>query len=115
MLEWSDSTLDKVRTLFGKRAMPYHDGLPWWVELPYQYRGVIHRTRQYTDEDAVQAACDASGLTKVDAGQLGSVQATCIAAHATLPQGWPFERKDRCELVAVLNSLYMNGDWPLVD
>jgi hypothetical protein len=86
----------------------------WNCTLPFEYQGVIHRTRQYTDWRAYEAAFHAAGWEKGGFG-IGSVQATSIGTHADLPQGWPFEAGSKDVLLATLSSLYMNDPWPLCD
>ncbi|MFI4881944.1 MAG: hypothetical protein ACIAQU_05100 [Phycisphaerales bacterium JB064] len=86
----------------------------WNCTLPFEYQGVIHRTRQYTDWRAYEAAFRAAGWAEGGLG-IGSVQATSIGTHAHLPQGWPFAEGSKDVLLATLSSLYLSGPWPLCD
>lgn len=89
-------------------------GVPWTGELPYVYQGVLHRTAQYTDWKIAEAVFKTLGY-KEGGFQVRSVQATSIGTHASLPQGWPFEKGDGNTLIATLSSFYFRGKWPLCD
>ncbi len=102
-LEWSNIELDKPLDYFGE----------FGTELPFCYRGVIHRTVQYTDhKQHVPRFEDIGGSWDELSGE---VQATCIGARAMLPQGWPFMEGDGNTLVGVLSGISIGGDWPLCD
>lgn len=88
--------------------------IPWNCHLPFEYQGVIHRTRQYTDHKAYAAAFNAAGWKDGGWG-IGSVQATSVGTYADLPQGWPFDKGSKDVLLATLSSFYMRGAWPLCD
>lgn len=88
--------------------------VPWTGELPFQYHGVVHRTVQYTNHEAVRPAFEAAGYKGGGYG-VRSMQATSIGTYADLPQGWPFEEGDGHTLVAALSSFYFRGKWPLCD
>lgn len=102
-LEWSPLKIEKPEDGFG---------VPWTVELPYAYQGVIHRTVQYTDWKAAEPAFKSLGYKEGGWG-LYSIQATSIGAYARLPQGWPFDEGE--SLIATLSSFYFRGKWPLCD
>lgn len=86
----------------------------WNCTLPFEYQGVIHRTRQFTDWPAYKAAFQYAGWFEGGFG-IGSVQATSIGTYADLPQGWPFEAGSKDVLLATLSSFYPSGPWPLCD
>ncbi len=80
-------------------------------ELPFCYTGVIHRTVQYTDREAADAAFAAAGWE--DSYGFSAVQATSIGAYADIPQGWPFEEGDGNTLIAMFSSFSFVESWPL--
>ena len=82
--------------------------------LPFVLQGVLHRTVQYTDHKKADEPFLKAGF-KDGAYELGSIQATAISTHASLPQGWPFEPGDGNTLVATLSSFYCDGEWPMCD
>ncbi len=88
--------------------------VPWNGRLPFEYLGVIHRTRQYADLGAATATPVKPG------GSIGNmeahrVQATSVGSYARLPQGWPFSADDGNTLVATLSSFQFSGTWPMCD
>jgi len=104
-LEWSPLRVDEP-----------DDGLehPWTAALPFEYQGVLHRTRQFTDWDLPREPFKAAGFE--NAGfQISQIQATSIGTFSSLPQGWPFTEGDGCSLVCTLSSFYFDDEWPLCD
>lgn len=106
-LEWSTIDLAKPEDGMG-------GSLPWNGELPYEYHGVLHRTMQYPDESAAFPVFKTLGWEE-EYNDLIELQGTCIARHASLPQGWPFQPGDGNTLIATLGSFYFKGRWPLCD
>lgn len=103
MVEWSPLAIKEPATGLNT---------PWTGELPFEYHGVIHRTRQYTDPDAAMPAFTAAGLQD-SAWLLHAVQATLIGAYASLPQGWILPEEE--QLICVLSSFSWQHQWPLCD
>jgi hypothetical protein len=104
VLEWAPLELRK----------PAWRSAGWTTRLPFCYSGVIHRSRQYVDEERAESAFRAAGREEGGYG-IYNIQASSVSTSAYLPQGWPFTDGDGNTLVATLSSVYFGGLWSLCD
>lgn len=102
VIEWSPRKI--------KQPLAYAGDV--FAELPFEWHGVIHRTRQFLDHEVYDDAYRTHGWEH-GGFQIANCQATLIGPYADLPQGWPFEDGDGNTVIACLSSMYFSNSWPL--
>ncbi|MEM1185179.1 MAG: DUF1963 domain-containing protein [Planctomycetota bacterium] len=83
--------------------------------LEFEYHGIIHRTVQYTDWEHYEPVFERAAIGGDSAFYVANFEGTSIGRYAGIPQGWPFEEGDGCELLATLGSVRFQGLGPLCD